>query len=606
MRFAQFLGLIPKLSDKSLPQGKSVIAENLDIYGNHLKPIKLPLDTGEKLLNKCGDKFVGEPVTIHRAGSIYIAWDKHIFTAPDITKKLGDTTFLFVEDGILYRQSAERILANKCPIKVGIKRPSCETLTTRKIDVAGCEPTKIPFLCVQDSNCESVEKPPVPVSYLFTYMNSCGEESGNSKPSELLDIKWGDAVEISVSSKEVPDNAISRRWYRAVTDNEGLTHWLFIGETPIDQVVFYDTNCPCDFSTELETNRHDAPPECIEGVAVLGNNLTVLWGGKHIYVSEHNLPHAYDVDNHYRLRFYIQGLYFITQRIESDFHYSLIGITDGLHYLISGDEPNKVLIAEIQQRYKSINRNVCRLESELIYSSKQGLVSISSSGEKLLTGELMTEYEWSEYEPTTIKLIYYDDRIFGFTSTGGFIIQLGQDKRRDIEFVTHNIKIQNGYTDESSDFMVFNYGSIYKWGAGSKAIYDWKSQTIMLQGMYRPVACKVVSPDFDNIIPRGYKEAKIKFNEWKRKNPNICDSVFFNEHKEFQQHYSQLVGIRPSVTIVIYADGREYYRRSVSSNKPFLLPRRYRAIDFSIRLIGSVRIDEVHLDSSRESLLRGE
>lgn len=608
MRFAQFFGLVPKVSDKSLPQGKSVIAENLDIYGNHLKPIKLPLSTGERLLTPCGDVFTGNPISVYRVGTVYVAWSKRVFTAVDWTRKLGDTTFLFVEDGILYRQSAERILEKQCPIRVGVKRPECETITTRAVEKAGCEPTRIPFLCVPDNNaCNAVENPPVPVAYMFTYMNACGEESANSRPSEVLDIEWGDAVEVSVSTKDVPENAISRRWYRAVTDNEGLARWLFIGETPIDQTVFYDTNCPCDFANELETINHDAPPECLDGVAVTHNNLTIVWSNRRFWVSEYNFPHAYDQNNEYRLRFHITGMYEVTPKIESGSHYSIICMTDGLNYLIDAVEPNKVSIAEIEQRYKCINPdNVCHIESELVYSSKQGLVSISQNGEELLTGEIMTENEWSEYEPYDCKLSYHDDRLFGFTSKGGFIIQLGTDRRRDSDFVTHNIVVQRGYTDATSKFLVFKDGHVYEWGAGDNAIYDWRSQTYMMAGMWRPVACKVVSPDFDNITPRGYREAKTKYQEWKRKNPNVCDTVFFNTNRDMQQHYSHLVGVRPSVTVIIYADGREYYRKQVSSNKPFLLPRKYKAIDFSVRVIGSIRIDEIHLEGSREALLRGE
>ena len=55
--------------------------------------------------------------------------------------------------------------------------------------------------------------------------------------------------------------------------------------------------------------------------------------------------------------------------------------------------------------------------------------------------------------------------------------------------------------------------------------------------------------------------------------------------------------------IIIYADGKEYYRRTVSSTKPFLLPRKYKAIDWAVRVIGSLRIEEIHLQASRESLL---
>lgn len=605
MRITEFGGLIPKVASKSLPRGKAVIAENLDLYGNHLRPIRLPKDTGEHLLTACGEVFTGKPASVHRAGSVYVAWDKKTFTAVDWTRKLGDTTFLFVQDGLLYRQSAERILAKQCPIRVGICRPKDAKIETSIETQAGCEKTEIKPLCVPYSGCDNVEHPPVPVAYLFTYMNACGEESAPSKPSEVLDIQWGDAVKVVVTDNQVPDNAVSRRWYRAVTDNEGVSHWLMVGETPINQTAFYDMNCPCDFSCELSTMTHDCPPDCLEGVAQSGLNVTIVWSNSHFWVSEHNFPHAYDLNNEYRLRYRIQGMYEITPRLENSRHYSIIAITDGLHYAITADEPTAINVSEIQQRYKCYDNTAVHAESEILYSSPQGLVSISFAGETLLTGQLMTEHEWQDFDPRYLRLTYHDDRIYGFTKKGGFIMQVGSDKRREGEFVTHNVIVDMGFTDEISPFLVFKGHHIYEWGKGDKAYYDWQSFTLVEAGMWRPVACKIISPDFDNIMPRGHREAKIKFEEWQRKFPNGDISQFFNANPDLQQHYSYLVSCRPSVEVIIYADGREYYRREVKTNKPFLLPRKHKAIDWSIRVRGNLRIDEIHMQTSRESLLGG-
>lgn len=602
MRITKFGGLIPKVARKSLPKDKAIIAENLDLYGNHLRPIRLPVDTNQKLLTSCGELFTGKPAFIHRAGSVYVAWDKKTFTAVDWTNKLGDTTFLFVEDGILYRQSAERILAKQCPIKVGICRPKDTKINLSIETQAGCEKTNIPPLCVPYSNCDNVEHPPVPVAYLFTYMNACGEESAPSKPSEVLDIKWGDAVKVSVVDNP-PDNAVSRRWYRAVTDNEGIAHWLKVGETPINVSAFYDMNCPCDFSCELMTERHDCPPECLEGVASTGINTTVVWSNRHFWVSEHNFPHAYDLNNEYKLRYNIQGMYEVTPRLENERHYALIAITNGLHYTIVADKPESVRISEIQQRYKCYDGTAVHAETEILYSSPQGLVAVSFEGEQLLTGHLMTEIEWGRFKPRDIRIVYHDDRIFGFNDVGGFILQVGADKRRESEFVTHNVVVDTGFTDEISRFLVFKGGDIYEWGKGEFAVYDWHNVTYVEDGLWRPVACKVVSPDFDNIIPRGHREARIKFEDWKRKFPYGDDADFFKNNPELQQHYSYLTGCRPSVELIIYAGDREYYRKTVCTNKPFLLPRKHKAIDWSIRIKGSLRIDEIHLQTSRERML---
>lgn len=607
MRITQFEGIIPKVSDKALPDGKAVVAENLDIYGNHLRPIRLPRDTNERLYTPCGELFATKPITVHRAGTIYVAWDKQIFTAIDWTQKLGDTTFLFVENGKLYRQSAERILRKQCPIEVGIKRPDGAMIETSVEDQAGCEPTRIPLLCVPDEYCDNVPFPPVPVAYVFTYVNACGEESAQSKPSEVRDITWGDAVLITVNDPKKPENAVKRRWYRAVTDNEGTARWLKIGETPIDQTQFYDMNCPCDFSCELSTYNHDAPPDCLEGVANIGDNLTLVWSNRHFWLSEHNFPHAYNLTNEYKLRYPIIGMYELTPRVEGELHYEVIAITQGLHYTISADVPEQVRIAEIQQRYKCLNKvSPCHSESEILYVAKQGLVAISQQGEQLLTGDLMTEYEWADFDPDNLRLTYHDDHIYGFNRKGGFVLSLGGDKRRAFNLATHNVVVDMGFTDEISRFLVFKGGNILEWGKGDNAIYDWWSKTYVLAGMWRPVAGKIISPDFDNIVPRGHKEAKLRFDEWRRRAPKSDVMNFFKEFPEFRQHYVHLVGNRPSVTVIIYADNKEYFRRQVYTNKPFLFPRKYKAMDWSIRVIGSIRIDEIHIQSSRESLIGGE
>ena len=116
---------------------------------------------------------------------------------------------------------------------------------------AGCPKTKIPPLCVPNNDCDNVPHPPVPTAYLFTYVNACGEESAQSKPSEVVDIEWGDAAKVTVVDTP-PENAVARRWYRAVSDNENNARWLMVGETPINQTEFYDNNCPCNFHVSYQ------------------------------------------------------------------------------------------------------------------------------------------------------------------------------------------------------------------------------------------------------------------------------------------------------------------------------------------------------------------
>ena len=93
------------------------------------------------------------------------------------------------------------------------------------------------------------------------------------------------------------------------------------------------------------------------------------------------------------------------------------------------------------------------------------------------------------------------------------------------------------------------------------------------------------------------------FSAFKKRYPHKSVDVFVRENPEYKKYYVELARKRPHVYVTLLADGREYYKRPVYNNKPFFLPRKYRAIDWAVRVESNVPIDEIHIQTSREALL---
>lgn len=610
MHFYKFGGMIPKQSRKSLSDDAATFARNMDVYGNRLTPLYYPKKRGE-LLDVNGNRFTGVAATIEKVGDIYVAWDKIIHTAPDYSHRLGYNSFLFVDDGQLWRQSAERILTGKPPVKVGIEPPSSDDTqrpTAEVISDAGCERVTVDQVCMPEPshNCEDRQYPPEATAYLFTYVTACQEESAPSRPTEIVDTKDGDAVKITFHDTP-PENAVARRVYRSVSTTDGTGVFLFVGESQIGDTEFYDMACDDNLGEALQTEDHFPPPDCLEGVTAIGDNVTVLWSNRHIYFSQHRLPHAYGLNQELRLRFPIYGAYEITDVLEGEDHYYLLVVCDGLNYIIHGSGGEEVSVSEVQTRHYAFGpHSVCNTEAGLLFACRQGICSFTTQGIELITGEFLTEKEWVRYSPEKKRICYDDDRIIGFGEGRNFIITLGTDKRRPMSFVEYDNPYEIGYAMVDKP-MIFARSGWYYWIDQScrPMTYEWRSIPIVMAGEWRPTFLKVVSYDFARFAP-DLEYARLKFKEFQHRYPHLGAVDFIESNPKFAKHYNRLTEAKPSVTIILFADGVEYYRRQVSSSKPFQIPRRHKALDWEVVVIGSLEIEEIHIQSSRESLVRNE
>lgn len=609
MHFMTFGGLVPKVAPKALRNENGTVAENLDVYSTRFLPHK---ELGESvvLLDVHGGRFTGVPEVIHKVGNTFIAFTGWVSIAEDPIERLGKNSFLFVEGGKLWRQSEQRILQKLPPIQVGMERPACDVKPTAElVEDAGCETPCIGDVCgIEFGKDECHEKVPYLTAYKFTYVNGCEEESADSFPSEFIDFHDGDAIRVRANDKP-PANAVKRRWYRAVPNQDYGVEWLFVGAQDINEQEFYDVACAEGLGASLETELDNPPPTCIEGIVNVGNNRTVLWGGNKIYVSNAMRPHAYPTANEYELRFNVLRLAAVTEKVEGGEHYQVLALTDGLHYRIVFTDT--VGISELETRFDAIKREMtCTNEVAMYYIAKEGICEFTTGGIQLITGDYYTEREWSQWYDRNTRMVYHDGSLFFFRGRN-FVYRLGADERRDASLTTLSTKWDMGWSNHRNKLLVYEKlpvgEPLCRWfGDGQERMCGvWRSKPIMMSGRWRPTTFKVVSPEFVTKSVYARRE-RGKYRDWLRLHPTLGVDEYIEAFPGKEQYRDELRRQYPYVEVVLFADGKEYYRRKVTSERPVLVPRKYRAIDWQVEVRSRLVVEEVHIQTSRESLLSEE
>ena len=601
-----FDGLVPKVAPKVLKDPNGVVAENLDVYGTRFLPHK---ELGEEvvLLDIRGNIFTGQPESIRKVGTTYVAFDELTFTAEDPVERLGKNSFLFVSNNKLWRQSEQRVLKKLEPIQVGIEKPACNVRPTAEvIDSGGCDTPDIGPVCDIEfggGNCH--EKVPYLTAYKFTYVNGCEEESVDSYPTEFIDFHDGDAIKLTPNDTP-PENAVKRRWYRAVPNQDNGTEWLFVGTQDISEPSFFDIACADGIGGSLETELDNPPPSCIDGIVNIGNNRVMLWSGDHIYVSNANKPHAYPAANEYKLRFDILRMDAVTEKVEGGEHYQVLALTNGLNYrLVYTDILG---ISEIETRFSVIKKEMsCANESAVYYISREGLCEFTVGGIELITGDYFTEREWVEWYSNNSRPVYHNGAIYVFGDKS-FIYVLGSDERRASSLTTLSTKWDFGWSDYANRLLVYKKRGITyhicRWfGEGQDRMCGvWRSKPIMMSGRWRPTTLKIVSPEFAYKSVHARRERRL-YNDWLRKNHTLGVADYIDAFPDKDKYRDELLRHYPYVEVVLFADGKEYYRRKVTSERPILVPRKYRAIDWQVEVRSRLWIEEIHIQTSRESLL---
>lgn len=605
MRLIDFAGIAPKIHRRKLGQALSQRAVNVDLYGARLQGLPSPRIIGN-VVDVNGNPIEGDVGAMHIAGDMVIGFKEHTFVAPDPSKRFGRDTFLFVQDGKLYRTSPSQILNHCPPTLVGIDAP-CKAPVAGILPSQGCKTEQIPDMCAQrdETGCDDYA-PPQATSYRFTYVNACGEESAPSNASEIIDVYNGDGVALS-DPNTPPENAVARRWYRSVVGSKGELVWLFVEEIAIVQAGYIDGKCSFELGEELSTDEHEPPPECIKGVAAFGDTATVVWTTRNLYFSEPMLPNAYKRRNCFTVLYDIVGVQHYIDNVEAEHTYKLAVMTDGKPYVVYGYLPDNATVRELQDWQPCVSaRSICVGEGLVYYASTQGVVMFTGSNAKVITADYMTEIEWLETRPDTNKMCYWSSRLWGFHDKGGYQIRVSNSDVDRVEHFTEHDFIATACAASADTAMYVTGGEspvaqLWRWcdNINERMVYTWYSRVETQSVLWYPVSIKIEAE-------RGFRmrvseEAQNAYDLWKIEHRGSM-ADFSCTYPEFVEFLPALESMSPAIKLQVYADDELMYERIVRRNTPIRLPRVRRALHWAVRVTSAVEIIEIHMQTSNEDL----
>jgi hypothetical protein len=458
-------------------------------------------------------------------------------------------------------------------------------------------------------------------SYLYTYVNAFGEEGPPSPPSQVLDTE--DTASVLLSGLENPEGAAAgespdirrRRIYRTVTNSQGESLWLLVDEIGIEQSSFVDNATDDELGGALLSGEFYPPPGDLQGLSILPSGVLAGFRGNEICFSEPLYPHAWPLRYRLVTEDPIQAI--------GVYGNSVVAATTSSPYLITGSDPAAMSMSRIASVQPCMSkRGLVSTQFGVVYPSPDGLFAVGPGGSDLLTKALFTRDEWLALNPAGMHTAVHNGRFFVFYENeqgpGAFVLDLAKTSA-DLTFL--DASSAACFTEDASDtlFLVEKKDEAYavtEWeGADEAATYDWTSKTFTTRSPVN-MAAAVVQAEYETAM----SDAEIAAYESERQSVLTANTASISAGGDprgalgghavgaFSVNGDDLGRVPAAyippkgVTFRVYADGKERFVKEALSAAPFRLPGGYRAVEWELRLTGSVPLQEVAVAETLEEL----
>lgn len=251
-------------------------------------------------------------------------------------------------------------------------------------------------------------------SYVYTYVNSLGEEGPPSPPSPAEPVL--DGSDVVISELAVPPSIgydiIAARLYRTNSTEAG-TEYQFVKEIPIlgnftqqfrsttDNIV------SAELGEVISTTTWDPPDPQMKGLIALPNGMLAGFNGKQVYFCEPYFPHAWPPEYDQAIDYNVVGLAALGN--------SLIVLTEGWPYLATGSHPRNMNLRPVKVNQACVSaESIAAAMDKVYYASPDGLVEVSLNGVNVITEGHFDKEEWQQLSPETMVGEFYEGRYYGF------------------------------------------------------------------------------------------------------------------------------------------------------------------------------------------------
>ena len=417
----RFLGAMPRLDDRQLPQNAASIARDCWLSGFRPAPLPAMPELHKDHTNPPGvfragvktifpyDQPTGEAIR-------WIEWndDVDVVRAP-----VRDDT----ENRILWMGEEHAKQINATILQAGggsfaTNPQPGEGLPGRRLGVL--RPENAPTVTAVDLTNQDNDQLAVYDAYVYTWVTDLGEEGPPSPPSAVVQRGFeedGTIQTVTVGDLQQPPSGpefiTKTRIYRTAVGTAS-TSYQFLVEIPKTQDTYSDSTPTGELGSGLVSQDWDAPDDDLRGLIALPNGVLAAFKGREVHFSEPYQPHAWPPTYVQVVEEDIVGL--------GSYGTSVVVGTTSSPYLVTGAAPAFMTVAKMELDQACIaKRSFTRVEQQgTAYASPDGLVLVGPGGGQLLTRRAWDRRGWQALNPSTLQAHYHDEAVVGFYDEGGF------------------------------------------------------------------------------------------------------------------------------------------------------------------------------------------
>lgn len=484
---ALFQGMIPRLEPHDLPGSRASYCINADLSRGSLRPIK---DT--TLVSDIG---AGPLRTIYKLGTTWMQFNGVVHVVKAEIADSDHRIFFTGRNTGQPDQTNATMWATESSVRFGIKSPVDVYPTTSALTVA----------LLGTGSGEILQT----ISYVYTYVDSFGEESAPSAPTANVDVQAGNYVRLQnfkVPSQATCGSIISSiRVYRLEDDGSGSAQYMLIGARPVNlsaaetytfagsliastSTSVYDANSPTAPTALTSAVGESLPsetwaflPDNTANLIQWQNGILAATKGNEIYVSEPLIHYAWPLANRNLTQDNVVGL--------GVFRETLVIPTTSYPYALTGADPQAMSLERLPYKQACLsNRGILSTDWGVIYPSPDGLYMIDSTSGKLVTENLITKEQWqADYHPSELLSFFYDTNIYGWR-TGyayGFLFNLETGDNFRLLDIGVTKGVWHQFYDAATDILyllIYNtvtstYQIVSAFTSSTYRPYTWTSKT---------------------------------------------------------------------------------------------------------------------------------
>ncbi len=603
LKLEGFMGLIPRVSDRLLPAMSATIARNTKLLNGELRAFRTPRQTEE----------FDEEYTVRRAyrleyddyGTTEDAWltfdsrDVDVIRSP-LINDVYDRYYIAGEGAPKYT-TLNRILAGLPPLLLGLPAPATAPAVTPP---AGSTFTR---------------------AYVYTFVTTYGEESPPSPPT----LATGNSGVWALSGLEttLPDASeravLTKNIYRTVPGQTG-TLFYYVGSVSLGTTTFNDssTDDQAALGNVLESTTWIEPPDDLEGFVAMPNGYLVGWVGRRLLFSEPYRPHAWPAEYELSTEFEIVSL--------AVWGSTLVIGTKSKPYVGQGVSPAAFTLQKLDAIEPCLSRRgMVATIAGVYYPSINGLVFVNAQGANIVTQDLLTKEEWSQYNPADIYATQLGLQYIAFNSpTFGFIFNPTEPASRLIELDTFD-DVEGIETDPyTGSVYLLQNNNAYEWDPEGAVplFFRWRSKKFHFP---RPLNFGAYIMSFDGSeidVGDDVSETYGPYNTARfaagplatlggsvlgggSQSPGLVPGWVLGEMR-MPLGGSPLIPINllstetASARLIVYADGEEVYDHVVPHQRLNRLPAGFKASVWQFEIVGNAPIYSLQVAENGRELAK--